>query len=66
MRVAPNRLSLILNGTRGPSADTALRLARFFGNGAQFWMNLQAQYDPAVAARDTGAQIEADVSPAAA
>jgi addiction module HigA family antidote len=66
MRMAPNRLSLILNGTRGLSVDTALRLARFFGNGAQFWMNLQAQYDLAMAARENGARIESEVTPAAA
>lgn len=66
MRVAPNRLSPILNRTRGVSADTALRLVRFFGNSAQFWMNLQAQYDLGVAARTFGAQIEAEVTPAAA
>src|SRR5260370_40625029 len=43
--VATNRITQILNGTRGVSGDTALRLARFFGTSAQFWLNLQTLYD---------------------
>ena len=45
LRVPVNRISAIVNGHRGITADTALRLARFFGNSAQYWMNLQALYD---------------------
>jgi addiction module HigA family antidote len=45
LRVPPNRVSAIVNGTRGITADTALRLGRFFGTSARMWMNLQADYD---------------------
>jgi addiction module HigA family antidote len=43
--VEQTRISEILHGKRGISADTALRLARFFGTSAQMWMNLQARYE---------------------
>jgi antitoxin HigA-1 len=43
--VAQTRISEIINGKRGMSADTAIRLSRYFGNSAQFWLNLQAGYD---------------------
>ena len=43
--VSATRTSEILNGKRGISADTAIRLGRYFGNSPQFWMNLQAHYD---------------------
>lgn len=43
--IDPKRISDILAGKRGISADTALRFARFFGNSAQFWLNLQNHYD---------------------
>jgi antitoxin HigA-1 len=43
--VAQTRVSEIINGKRGISADTAIRLSRYFGNSAQFWLNLQAGYD---------------------
>ena len=45
LRVPVNRISAIVNGRRGITADTALRLAQYFGNSAQYWMNLQALYD---------------------
>ena len=45
VRVPPNRISAIANGERGVSADTALRLAKAFGTTAEFWLNLQKQYD---------------------
>ncbi len=64
MRVPPNRLGLILNRRRGITADTALRLARLFGTSAQFWMNLQSQYDLAVAERETGSKIASEVEAA--
>jgi addiction module HigA family antidote len=44
-RVPPNRISAIVNGDRGVSADTALRLAKAFGTTPEFWLNLQKQYD---------------------
>ena len=43
--VAQTRISEILSEKRGITADTALRLSRYFGNSAQFWLNLQTQYD---------------------
>jgi antitoxin HigA-1 len=43
--VAQTRISEIINGKRGISADTAIRLSRYFSNSAQFWLNLQAGYD---------------------
>lgn len=47
--VPPRRINEIVKGLRGISADTALRLAAFFGTDAQSWLNLQAQYDVAQA-----------------
>lgn len=52
LRVPANRISEIINGKRGVSAETALSLARYLGTGAQFWMNLQAKYDLEIAERD--------------
>ena len=51
LRVPSGRITQILNGKRGISAETALRLSRYFGNSAQFWMNLQSRYDLAVVVR---------------
>ena len=45
MRVPPNRISAIVNGGRGLTADTALRLSKAFGTPAEFWLNLQKQYE---------------------
>lgn len=49
--VPANRISAILNGTRGITADTALRFGRFFGQTPEFWMNLQRTFDLVVAER---------------
>ena len=49
LRVPPGRITSILNGKRAISTDTALRLAHFFGNSTQFWLNLQTRYDVAAA-----------------
>lgn len=43
--IPQTRVSAILNGRRGISADTALRLSKYFGNSTKFWMGLQADYD---------------------
>lgn len=43
--VPPRRINEIVHGKRAVTADTALRLARYFGTSAQFWLNLQARYD---------------------
>ena len=55
--VPSGRITDILNGRRAISADTAVRLGRYFGNSAQFWLDLQGQYDIAVVERDKGVEI---------
>jgi addiction module HigA family antidote len=64
--VPSGRIVDILNGKRSISAETALRLGRYFGNDPQFWMALQMQYDLALAERDRGRQIAAEVRTTAA
>ena len=66
LRVPPNRVGSILKGQRGISADTALRLGRYFGTSAQMWMNLQSKYDLAVAEDALRKQIEREVLPLSA
>ena len=61
--VPPNRISEIVNGKRGISADTALRLERYFGVEAQFWLNLQSEYDLRVMKRKIGPDIEQRILP---
>lgn len=65
LRIPSGRVTDILNGKRGISADTALRLGRFFGNDPQFWLNLQTSYELAVAKRQKGERIKEEVQPAA-
>lgn len=57
--VPTNRVTQILNGTRGVTGDTALRLAHFFGTSAQFWLNLQSLYDLRLAQKKAGRSINA-------
>ena len=64
--VPSGRVTDILNGRRSITADTALRLGRYFGNGAQFWIALQSQYDIARVERERGDEIEKRVRPASA
>lgn len=66
LRVPPTRISEIIHGRRAITADTALRLARFLGTTAEFWMKLQAAYDLRVAEAETGAEISKYVHPRAA
>jgi addiction module HigA family antidote len=61
--VPQRRIDEICYGSRAITADTALRLARFFGMEAQFWMNLQAHYDLEVAERGSHKRIEREVTP---
>ncbi len=63
IRVAATRVNDIVNGKRGVTADTALRLARYFGNSPESWLNLQAAYDLRAAERDAAARIEREISP---
>jgi addiction module HigA family antidote len=65
LRVPSGRITQIINGKRGISAESALRLSRYFGNSARFWMNLQTRYDLATAERDIGQKIDAEVNQAA-
>jgi addiction module HigA family antidote len=62
--VPSGRITDILNGRRSISADTAVRLGRYFSNNPQFWLDLQGQYDIAVIERDKGADISRRVRPA--
>ena len=64
LRVPSGRITQILNAKRGISAETALRLARYFGNSAQFWINLQSRYDLAVVEQNIGARVIAEVEQA--
>jgi antitoxin HigA-1 len=64
LRVPANRITEIINGKRGISAETALRLGRYFGGNAEFWMNLQAGYDLAIAERDFGERVMREVEAA--
>jgi addiction module HigA family antidote len=63
IHVPATRVNDIVNGKRGITADTALRLARYFGNPPEFWLNLQAAYDLRAAEREAAARIEREVSP---
>ena len=65
LRVPSGRITQIINGKRGISAETALRLARYFGNSAQFWVNLQSRYDLATIEQKIGAKVYAEVEQAA-
>lgn len=66
LKVPANRINDIVRGRRDVSADTALRLARFFGTTARFWLNAQAAYDLSRAEAANGAAIAAEVRPRAA
>ena len=59
--VPPRRINQIVLGKRSVSADTALRLARFFGNSAQFWIGLQSDYDLDIAADRIGPRLEREI-----
>ena len=63
LAVDATRLNDIVRGRRGITADTALRLARYLGTNAEFWMGLQAEYDLRVARREKLRRIEREVAP---
>ena len=65
LRVPSGRITQILNGKRGITAETALRFSRYFGNSAQFWMNLQTRYEIATAEQAIGEKIRTEVEQAA-
>lgn len=64
--VPANRIVNILHGKRAVTANTALRLSIYFGSGPEIWMNLQTNYDLAVAIRDHGKTLKKTVRPRAA
>ncbi len=63
MDVPGNRITAILNGQRGVTADTALRLSRYLGTTPEFWLNLQKTFELRVAEMKTGKQIAQRVKP---
>ncbi len=63
LRVPMNRISAVVNGKRSITADTAMRLARYFGTSPQYWLNLQSAYDLEVAATKIGSKIDREVLP---
>ena len=66
LAVPPNRISEIVNGKRAITADTALRLARYFGTSPELWLNLQNDYEIRIARREHGSEIDARVRQRAA
>lgn len=64
--VSPRRINEIAHGTRAITADTALRLARYFGTSDRFWLNLQARYDLEVERDRLGRRLEEEVAVLAA
>jgi addiction module HigA family antidote len=63
MNVYPRKVNEIVQGKRAITADTALRLARFFGTSPEVWMNLQAHYDLEIARDDLDERVEREVVP---
>lgn len=63
LRVPAPRINDIARERRAISADSALRLARYFGTSAEFWLGLQSDYDMKIALAEHGARIKQDISP---
>jgi addiction module HigA family antidote len=63
IHVPATRVNDIVNGKRGVTADSALRLARYFGNSPEFWLNIQAAHDLRAAERKVAAKIAREVTP---
>ena len=66
LRVPATRIHAIVSESRGITADTALRLSRYFSTTSEFWMNLQRDYDLRTVARLSGTEIERAVQPRSA
>jgi antitoxin HigA-1 len=66
VKVPRARLNDIVRGRRGITADTAMRLARYFGISERFWMNLQSHYELELAKEANGARLEREIKPRAA
>jgi len=63
LHVPTNRITQILNGKRAITADTALRLGRWFGTGPELWLNLQKSYEMRLAQQQSGEEIEKTIAP---
>ncbi len=63
LKVTPRRINEIVNGKRRVTGDTAMRLSRYFGNSAEFWIGLQADYDLDVAKDELEEKIKKEVQP---
>ncbi len=63
LRVPANRITEIINGNRGVTAETALRLARFLGTTPEFWLNLQQAYEIRSVEHEMGNQILREIEP---
>ena len=61
INVPPRRINEIVHGTRAITPDTALRLSRYFGNSAMFWLNLQMKYDLTIAREQLGQRLLSEV-----
>ena len=66
LRTPSGRITDILNGKRAVSTETAMRLGRYFGQSPRFWLDLQTNYELAIAEASVGARIDIEVAPAAA
>src|SRR2546426_1672579 len=66
LHVPPNRITTIVNGSRGITAETAMRLGRYFGTSSEMWMNLQTRYEMEVARDKFEAAILKEIRPRAA
>src|SRR5450759_737339 len=66
LRVPPNRIPAILKGQRAITADTVLRLARYFGTTAELWINLQKDYELRMTRDKSAAEIDKSIEPMAA
>ena len=64
--VTPRRINEVVHGRRAITADTALRLGRYFGMEAEFWLNLQVHYDMEVTEQSLGDRLDREVQPRAA
>lgn len=63
LHVPANRITAILNGQRSITADTAIRLAQFFGTSPEFWLNLQKDYDLKITLKSIGKKIQKEIEP---
>jgi antitoxin HigA-1 len=63
LHVPKNRITEIINGRRGITADTALRLGQYFGTGGEFWLNLQKNYELRLAEQTVGKEIQETILP---